>query len=405
MSTWKDKVEVKTGRIALVYPKAIGDLVFLIPALHSLRKGLPEAHLTLVVKDKQEPLAKGFKGRICDEVLSIGAGTGIAEVRRRLVEDGTDLFLDLAGNDKSGMILAFQKGGSRLRPDKTDCRGMSALYSAFADSLQPSARHLHRVDQLMGWVQEISQCEPVYSFQMYLDSEAVEHAERIIARHSLREGKVVVLNVGASRNTKRWPASHFQTLAAELRKEGCRVVFTGANEFSSDGHYDRQISDELRGKRVFDGEACIDLITDEDITPGIQLQRDAHFLRYSGVPAVVVGCDTGPMQIAGSVGSDAHQTTISLFGPTSWRRYAPYDPSRVYPGRTRGAYNWVLTAGDVVCRPAGIEESCGKYRAGCKSSECMAKIMPETVLKATLDTVFKCGTISGEVMNDGKRAS
>lgn len=390
MATWKDKVKITTCRIALVYPKAIGDLVFLIPALHSLRKGLPEAHLTLVVKDKQQPLAKGFKGRLCDEVLSIGAGSGVMDVRRRLVEDGTDLFLDLAGNDRSGMILAFQKA-SRLRPDKSDCRGMSATYSAYADSLQPSEKHLHRVDQLLGWVAEVGQCEPVYSFQMYLDDEAVEHSERLIARHTLREGRVVVLNVGASRESKRWPPGHFQILAEELKKEGCRVVFTGAREFGSDGHYDRHVSDELRNRKVFEGDNCIDLIATEDITTGLQLQRDTHFLRYSGVPAVVVGSDTGPMQIAGSVGSDAKRKTISLFGPTNWRKYAPYDPSRVYPGKSRGNYNWVITAGDIACCPAGVEESCGKYRRSCPGKECMDKIMPETVFKAVMDTLLDRG--------------
>jgi ADP-heptose:LPS heptosyltransferase len=62
---------------------------------------------------------------------------------------------------------------------------------------------------------------------------------------------------------------------------------------------------------------------------------DAYLLRYSGAFDLVVGVDTGMMQIAGAVSSDGEgryaavrgNKTVSLFGPTDPRIYRPYDPT------------------------------------------------------------------------------
>ncbi len=381
------KTAKQPQRLAIIYPKAIGDFMFVLPALHTLRRALPETHITLVVKSKQAPLALPQQGLLADKVLVLGGGSGWYHVRRQLAELKADTVIDLVGNDQSGLLMTC-RGGRRLRPAPHDCKGRCALYSPFAEAMPRLPAGLHRVDELLSFSRCLADADPVYSFKLQLPAQAVDAGEQMIAAHSLRSGTVVALNIGASRDSKRWPAESFCKLARDLIAEGCRVVLTGARAFNSDKHYDRQVIEQFIRDGIVDGEQCIDLITGHDLPPDLQLQRDTHFLRYSGVPAVVVGNDTGPMQIAGSVGDDARNRTVSLFGPTNWGRYAPYDPSRHYPDRPDGDWNHVLCH-NTGCRPADHREACKFYRRGCQHKQCMVNLLPQTVLEAVMSMVRK----------------
>jgi ADP-heptose:LPS heptosyltransferase len=331
------------------------------------------------VKEKQAPLAVPQKGALADEVLVIGGETNWWAVRRKLAELKVDAVVDLAGNDQAGLILACRRG-RRLRPHRSDCKGKCALYSPFAESMPRLPVGLHRVDELLAFARCLGATDPVYSFRLQLPDRAIAESEKMISERDLRSGSVIALNIGASRDTKRWPAEHFATLARELVSNGHRVVVMGAREFKSDGHYDRHRIDQFTREGLFDGEKCINLVTDHALPPALQLQRDAHFLRYSRVPAVVVGNDTGPMQIAGSAGDDARNKTVSLFGPTNWGRYAPYDPTRRFPDIPAGEWNRVLCF-NAECGPAGNDEACRCYRRGCAHKTCLNKLSPETVLE------------------------
>ncbi len=372
-------------RLALVYPKAIGDFLFVLPALHTIRRAWPEAQITLVVKRKQAPLALPQKGLLADEVLVLGGGMGWRGIRRALANQQVDTVVDLAGNDQSGLILTC-RGGRRVRPHPADCKGHCALYSPFAESMPRLPVGLHRVDELLAFARHLGAAEPVISFHLRLPDEAVEASEKTIDRFDLRSGSVVALNLGASRDTKRWPAASFAALVRELVAAGHRVVLMGGREFKSDGHYDRRTVEQFTREGLVDGEKCIDLITTHDLSPALQLQRDAHFLRYSGVPRLVVGNDTGPMHIAGSVGDDARNKTLSLFGPTNWGRYAPYDPSKRFPDQPAGEWNRVLSF-NPGCGPIGHQEACRCYRRGCSHKTCMVELSPATVLESVLSMV------------------
>lgn len=370
-------------RLAVVYPKAIGDFLFALPALYSLRRALPETRLTLVTKKKQAPLALPLKGRLADEVLILGGGRSWWDVRRALADLKVDAVADFAGNDQAGLILAL-RGGRRIRPHRADCKGHCALYSPFAETMPRLPAGRHRVEELLAFARHLGATEPVMSFRLHLPEQAVAESEAMIARHRLRSGTVIALNLGASRDTKRWPAAHFAALARALVARGYRVVLTGAREFKPDGHYDRMAVEQFVREGWVDGEKCVNLVTSHELPPVLQLQRDAHFLRYSGVPRVTVGNDTGPLHIAGSVGDDARNRTVSLFGPTNWGRYAPYDPSRQYPNRSAGEWNRVLCF-NADCGPAGHREACPCYRRGCSHKKCMVELAPEAVLAEVAD--------------------
>lgn len=372
-------------RLAIVYPKAIGDLLLVLPALHTLRRSCPAAHITLVVKQKQGPLAEPQRGTLCDDVITLGRETGWREVRRCLAAARIDTRLDMVGNDQSGLLLTW-RSGRRIRPHRKDCKGLCALYTPWAESTPPREPGRHRVDELLAFARYLGADDPVHTFRMRLPDRAVEACEAMIAKYDLRSGTVVALNLGAGRDAKRWPLEHVKRLAEGLIAQGLRVVLMGAAAFGWDAHYDRRAVVQLRQDGLIDDQACVDLVTEGDLSPELHLQRDTHFLRYANVAEVVVGCDTGALHIAGSVGDDAKRKTVSLFGPTNWGRYAPYDPSRVYPDKPFGDWNRVLCAA-VDCLPTGNQEACRYYRKGCAHKRCMHALRPERVLECVMATV------------------
>jgi ADP-heptose:LPS heptosyltransferase len=271
-----------------------------------------------------------------------------------------------------------------LRPHASDCKGMCAIYTPFAERLPKLPPSLHRVDRMLAHVSCLQRGEADYSFHLHLPSEAVDACESSIEKYSLRDGTTVVLNLGASRAAKRWPPERFRLLAEELIGKGFRAIVTGAASFPYDRNYDSRVAADFFGPSFADGSDCVNLVNEQNLAPDLHLQRDTHLLRYSGVPRVVVGSDTGPMQIAGSVGTDAAVRTISLFGPTNWQRYAPYDPSREYPHKPNGDHNSVITAGRPDCVPQDNREACNRYRRGCRSAECMENITVDMVMERVL---------------------
>ncbi len=369
-------------RIVLLYPKAIGDFMFVLPALHTLRRAWPEAHITLVVKQKQAPLAVPQAGGLVDTVQVLGRDNSWRNIRRLIKDTAPDCIADLAGNDQTGLLLTSQPG-QRRRPHRRDCKGWAALYTPWATPFDRLPRGLHRVTELLTWVQQLGGGEPVYSFKLVLPDEARAAGEEMVARYDLRSGPVIALNIGASRNTKRWPATFFRELARQLVAHGCRVVFMGARTFAADQHYDRRCMEQWVAEGLIDGQHFINLVTDHTCAPALQLQRDAWFLRYSGIPQVTVGNDTGPLHMAGSVGEDARNKTVSLFGPTNWRRYAPYDPTRTSPDQPHGQWNRVLLF-NPDCGPAPTQEACTCYRRGDKHKTCAVTLDPDTVCQQVL---------------------
>ncbi len=376
------KCAVYSQRLALLYPKAIGDFMFVLPALHSIRHAFPEAWLTLIVKAKQAPLAIPQQGPLVNEVGVLGSSRSWRALRRYLAEH--DRVIDLAGNDQTGLLLGWNRA-PRLRPHHHDCKGWSACYSPWSPSFDPHPPGRHRVDELLAYAAQLGATEPACSFALTVPAQAQDTCEAMIERYALRHGTLVVLNVGASRNTKRWPAGHFRELARHLMAGGYRVVLTGARTFKADNHYDRAIAARFVEEGWVDGESCVNLITDHSCDPTLQLQRDTWFLRYSGVPCLTVGNDTGPLHIAGAVGADAQNKTLSLFGPTQWRRYAPYDPTRGNGTReSDGEWNRVL-AFNPDCGPGPNREACPCYRRGDRHKRCPVTLDVETVFQSVED--------------------
>lgn len=328
---------MNADRLLLIYSGWLGDLVWILPCLHGLRRSFRS--VSLVVSEVQSPLAGMLKGGLVDEVFIDQASRRLITARRirqaaRAGQVGT--FVDLKGSAKTGLYIPWRARARVFLPHRRDAREPwpARLLHPFADSL-PRRPDGHRVEAYLSAVKRFHSEPFAVSFAVPFDGATVEAGERIIARESLRDTPSVALNLGSAQHSKIWPADRFRRLAELLERDlGCKAVIMGARSFAANGNYDVRAS-----RQAFGGSTFTNLVEETDFAV------DAYLLRC-GVFKLSVGCDSYAGHMAGSaeeVQADVEgaarsgdgrwfraQPTVSLFGPTHPAFCRPYDPTGVF---------------------------------------------------------------------------
>jgi len=165
----------------------------------------------------------------------------------------------------------------------------------------PTARHV--VEQYLALLAPLGIAERRLEFRLPVVAAAEAGIDDWLAAHGLKpQRRLVVLNPGAGRVDKRWPVSHFATLARALAQEaGADVVVAwGPGE-------------ESAALGIVDGAATAGVL----LAPPTDLAALIALLRRA---SVMVAADTGPLHLAAALGTPC----VGLYGPTSPERNGPY---------------------------------------------------------------------------------
>ena len=166
-------------------------------------------------------------------------------------------------------------------------------------------------------------------------------------------GRRVALAVGAAHAAKRWPADRFGLLARRLHEQGFDLcVLVGPGEEDLLQSVQRAAGRELASTLGQGVEAILD-----------------HCRRS----ALVVSNDSGPAHLASAVGTPV----VTLFGPTSWRRWRPLGPGHVL-------------SLELTCQPCSNH---GRDRCPRQHHRCMLDLDVERVLDACAHVCADTGPI------------
>ncbi|HUI40652.1 MAG TPA: lipopolysaccharide heptosyltransferase I [Terriglobia bacterium] len=302
-------------RILVVRLSSIGDIVHALPAVAALGQSFPEAEITWAIESRFAALLDG--NPFVQRVVSLdtlgwrrrptSAGTlreargGLSELRH----PRADVAVDFQGLVKSAALARLSGatrrvgfGGRWLRE-----RLAGVLYTERVEA----ADRRHVIEENLALVERLgTRRVPRAEWQFPLPrSEAAELRveERLAA---LGTPKFVVINPGAGWTSKRWPPERYAELVRELAQdEDLSVVLTGSG----------------------DEEAMI-----RGILARAQSPRAAYFpstlIDYIALVRranLVVGGDTGPVHLAGAVGTPI----VALYGPTDPARNGPFAPADV----------------------------------------------------------------------------
>jgi heptosyltransferase I len=333
---------VNGGKILVVKPSSLGDVVHSLPFLNAIKTCFPKAEIHWVIAKGLEGLLEG--NPMIDKLIVINkdlwknlsrAGNTLKEIRelfRQLRNEKYDIVVDLQGLLRSGLITRATHAPLRLGFHEAR-EGSRFLYTHKVKS----GRNVHAVERYLKMAAELG-CA---AHDMVFPFPFSAHAG--IAAGKLADlGPYAVLVPGARWKTKIWPAENFGKVASMLPL-GSVIVGAGA---------DRAIADTVV---LHSGKKACSLAGETNLKELIAIMRHAE---------VVITNDSGPMHIAAAL----NIPVIAIFGPTSPKRTGPY-----------GAGHIVLQS-PADCVPC--------FKRECKDNmRCMNEITPDAVYQAVLEVL------------------
>jgi len=302
-------------RIALIKLSSLGDVVHALPVAATLRAARPGARLTWLVERREAALlrehpaldevvvvdTRGWRKARTLPTLRAAAGDALA-LLRRLAAARWDVVLDLQGLIKSGVLAAACRAPVRIGFDRRVSREpLGALFTN--RHVVPPAGASHVVEQYLALLAPLGITERRLEFRLPEAPAAEARIEDWLATHGLKpQGRLVVLNPGAARADKRWPVTHFTTLARALAHEASAqaIVVWGPGE-------------EAAARAIVDGAAATGVLQ----APATDLDGLIALLRRA---SVMVAADTGPLHLAAALGTPC----VGMYGPTQPARNGPY---------------------------------------------------------------------------------
>ncbi len=287
----------------------VGDSVMTVPALRALRRVLPEANITLVIR----PGTKGIfsEADYIDDVIIYdrkGAFSVVPQIRewKRRHFDLAVLFQ----NAFEAALIPFLAGVPVRLGYATESRQVLLTHPLALPDWR-SSRHevfyylylVTALEQMLFGQSSICESEPDASIQIS-ESRKVEAIELLQTHGVSHDDSVVVICPGSiNSRAKRWPAESFAVLADRLIESQRRVLLIGSKD---ELDVTENVTRQMRNRPVvLTGKTSLDQIT------AVLDRAD-----------LVVTNDTGPAHIAGALG----RPTIVIFGPTNPLTTRPFAP-------------------------------------------------------------------------------
>jgi len=287
----------------------VGDSVMTVPALRALRRVLPDAHITLVIR----PGTKGIfsEAEFIDDVLLYdrkGAVSVLGQVRewKRRNFDLAVLFQ----NAFEAALIPFLAGVPVRLGYATESRQVLLTHPLPLPEWR-SAKHevfyylylVTALEQMLFGRSDICESEPDASIRIP-ESRKAEAAE-LLRAHSVSETESVVAICPGSINSraKRWPAERFAALADRLIDSRRKVLLIGSKD---ELDVSEDVVRRMRNQPVvLTGKTSLDQIT------AVLDRAD-----------LIVTNDTGPAHIGAALG----RPTLVIFGPTNPLTTRPFGP-------------------------------------------------------------------------------
>lgn len=293
-------------KILYTPPRGIGDIMFSLPLLHSLRSAYPQAKIFIpIARDKQEALdLVGFVDR-ADRYLPKPSEDPLAALRWQASLDGDKKEKYRLEKKIFDKYLAGEQFDLAIIPkdfriDSISCGKQISASDLKNSGIQPESEHM--VDGFLAFADYLN-VPKVNSFELGVD---LQKRLTLTSGMRLDVGKpYIVINMGASTDKKCWTQRGYEAVANWSRGRRLNVVLIGGKE-----SFDTAREIELGGNNF------LNLVL-----------RNGHSLNLENLAILASKCDafvspdTGPLHIADAVGANV----VGLYGPTSPKKFGPYN--------------------------------------------------------------------------------
>lgn len=313
------------GDLLVIQLARLGDFLQATPLLAELKRESPADSLGVLVTPAQAPLARHCphvdQVLVCDPVVLTSLARepeSVKEVRRAVLsslvsplwEYPASMVINLNLNRVSAALAAGWPGaelrGWRYQPERDSL--VAEPWSRFVLALVGD-RRLTRLHLCDIWLSHAAcRAQRLDRLSYEVTPEETQRAENLLP--GSEEGPLVILQLGANHDLRRWPVDNFAALAAGLLDQGVRVALVGSDREKPLG---RRLLKLLgpAGARVTDLMGLTDL---PDLAACLSLAD------------LVVGADTGTLHLATAVGA----RVLALYmGPAAAHETGPYGPGHL----------------------------------------------------------------------------
>ncbi|MFC3503900.1 glycosyltransferase family 9 protein [Micromonospora krabiensis] len=325
-------------RIAVLRANALGDFIFVLPALDALRAAYPQAEIVLLGAPWHAKLWRDRPGPV-DRVLVVPPADGIRAPEPDETPGSMDDFLAAARRERFDVAVQVHGGGANSNPfvAALGARVTAGLRAEGAPPLDRWLRYVYYQHEVMRYLEVAALLgAPATTIMPALtvtDADRAEAADVLGPESRPR----VALHPGATDTRRRWPAERFGEVARELVADGYEVLVTGT-----------PAEQEVVARVV--------------AAAGVPVRPQVGTLSLGGLAGcyagtrLVISNDTGPLHLAAAVGA----ATVGIFWVGNLINVA--NPLR---GRHRPIASWT-----VHCPVCGVDCTPGIYPHRPGDGEC-----------------------------------
>jgi len=299
-------------RIAVLRANALGDYLFVLPALEAVRAAYPAAEIVLLGAPWHAEALTGRPGPV-DRVLVVPAGPGIraAVAGDPMPADQLPRFVEAARAEGFDLALQLHGGGGNSNPlvSALGARVTAGLRAPGAPALDRNLPYANYQPEVFRHLEVVALvgAEPV----TYRPRFAVTPADRKEAERAVpaaNGARRVVLHPGATDPRRRWPAARFAAVGRSLLGGGTEVLVTGQPD-----------------EKDLVAEVCAGAGPNARPVVG-ELSTGGLAALLEGA-ALVVANDTGPFHLAAAVGTPV----VGVFWVGNYMNFAPTDRASYRP--------------------------------------------------------------------------
>ena len=282
----------------------VGDMVMCMPAIASIRKNYPDAHICALVRPPLHELLEGSPA--VDEIIPYDrknryAGpAGVARVARELRKKKFDRAI-LLQNAFEAALVAFLAKIPRRMGYTTDGRGLLLTQGV---KVSEETRGRHQVYYYLDLLTALGLKTGSPAPRLHVRKDELKKAEALLRENGVKRGSLVVgINPGAQYGVaKRWHPERFGAVADRLAREyGARIViFGGPGEVSVAGAVEASMK-----------AGAVNLAGRTGLRELMALIKTCRLF---------ITNDTGPMHVSAALGTP----TLAVFGSTDPVRTGPF---------------------------------------------------------------------------------
>ena len=330
-------------RFLIIRLSSLGDIIHTLPAFAALRRRYPEAKIRWAVEKKGKEILDLVPG--IDEVVVVDKKKWRHSART--IKGRDQIALDFQGLFKSALLAYLSRSRRRIGFSRKNLKEPMASFFYTERSSPIPEEENHVIRKNLKLLETLGIQESRFEFPLCIPDEAVQSVRSKLSAIGRQDGQnILVLNMGAAWETKRWFSEKWIELIKEVPLSDSFPILLWGNE---DENRLAKIVAEKTGVRV---------------APFLAIKEAIALLRIS---SLVVSGDTFALQAACAL----DVPVVALFGPTN--------PSRNGPFREGDKVIYVKRD----CSPC--------YKRECSDLQCLQAISVEEVATAVREIWKKHG--------------